>query len=65
MKIAKVVQDSGSPDAERLFGAFTKNLEDKEPNKPLLRAIWEGIKEAAPVLKGMVEIGAAIAKLFA
>jgi hypothetical protein len=64
-EIAKVIGTGGSKDAADHLNMLTSELAKPEPNKSLLRTIWGGLKDLAPLVKDSVETVAAIEKVIA
>ena len=64
IKIAEEIERSGNRDAGALFDGFNQELAKPEPNKTVLKTIWDGIVTHLPSITSMVDIVSKITKLF-
>jgi hypothetical protein len=61
--VAKLIEQSGNPEAVELFNALTEQLQSPRPQRALLRSTWDGIKKALPAVTSIAGAVQAIAKL--
>jgi heme-degrading monooxygenase HmoA len=50
--------------AAGFFETFVEEVEKREPNKTILKALWESLVSAAPTIKHLSDASAKIASLF-
>lgn len=56
IKVADIIRKEGNQDATEQFASFKEELEKEQPKKPILKALWEGIATAIPLIKSSVDI---------
>ncbi|SFE29649.1 hypothetical protein [Spirosoma endophyticum] len=55
-EIASIVEETKSKDAGELFDSFNEELAKPQPKNTVLKSIWKGMTEAAPLLLTTAEI---------
>ena len=63
-KIAKEIITSKNQEAEDNFKAFSKELEESEPKKFVLKSLWKDVADALPSILQMTDVVSKITKLF-
>jgi hypothetical protein len=64
LRVAKEIERSDNKDAGALFDGFNQELAKSEPNKTVLKTIWDGILTHLPSITGMVDVISKITRLF-
>jgi hypothetical protein len=55
-QVAEILGKENNDDAKEQFNSFKEELEKEKPKKPVLKALWEGIATAIPLIKSSAEI---------
>ena len=55
-EIAEIVEASGKNEAVEFFKAFTEEMNKTQPSKPVLKSIWNSLKDILPILSTTVSI---------
>jgi len=63
-KVAELIELSSNNEAADNFAALSEELTKPQPKKSLMKTFWNGIREALPNVKELVELGDTIGKLF-
>ncbi len=64
IKIAKFIEESGDISACILFDNLNEELNKPQPDKKVIRNIWDGIEKTLPSIKALSEVIAKLAPLF-
>jgi ERCC4-type nuclease len=64
-ELAKIIGSADHKNATDHLNMLNSELAKSEPNKTVLRTIWEGLKGVAPTIKDAIEAVAAIEKIIA
>jgi hypothetical protein len=64
-RISKIIGSADNKNAADHLNMLNSELAKSEPNKTVLRTIWEGLKGVAPTVKDAIEAVAAIEKIIA
>lgn len=62
--IGDEVSRSKNPEAVELFNKFNRELQSDNPNRPLLKGLFGGIRYAVPAIEGLADATAKIVGLF-
>ena len=62
-RLSEIVEQSGNREAAENFNALTDELSQQQPRKSLVKSFWNGIRDALPAVKDILEIGAKLAPL--
>ncbi|WP_338839650.1 hypothetical protein [Flavobacterium ginsenosidimutans] len=56
IKVDEIIKKEGNEEAKEQFFTFNEELEKEQPKRSTLKALWEGIATAIPLIKSSVEI---------